>query len=207
MAGLIIPYSIPIVEVPSSNVGPIINPFSEAAGHSSADGDILLLNADGTVQTQVANAATGHLGIIQHASGAVFDQIDTGLQGVFGTTNVNSGLLPADAGQVLVALVGGAAVVAINLSQATGWISGGSNQATKGTAVGINIDGPSGIFFADPNESNKVAVVLGLVGFPTTQQSFNGATLQPIGGGGPGDLGARVYIKFNAAALALPGGM
>lgn len=207
MAGLVIPYSIPIVEVPSSNVGPIINPFSESNGQTSADGDILLLNNDGTVQSIGSNIATEFLGIIQHVSGAVWDQIDTGIQGVFGTTQVNSGLLPADAGQVLVALFSGDAVVAINLSQAAGWITGGSEQVNKGSAVGITKDGTTGIYFADPAASNKVAVVLGLCGFPTTQQSFNGATLQPIGGGGPGDLGARVYIKFNAAALALPGGM
>jgi len=206
MSGRVVPYRIPIVEVPSANVNPTINPFTMASGQVSNDGDIMLLTG-GDVESIGNNVATGFLGIIQHPSGAVFDQVVTGIQGVFGTDNVNSGLLPADAGQVLVALFGGGAVVAINLNQNTGWITGGTYQANVGTPVAIYKDAATGIYYADTQGSNAVAEVLGLTGGPTTQQSFNGASLQTIGDGGPGDLGCRVYIKFNPAALALTGGM
>ena len=79
-------------------------------------------------------------GIIQHDSSSVWDQTDTGLQGVFGVSQVNTGLFPATPGQALVATLGPPVLALANLSAVTGWISGGTNQATFGTAVGLNLD-------------------------------------------------------------------
>jgi hypothetical protein len=202
MAGLVIPPQIPIVEVQPGNVSP--NTPSYTADSHCNEGDIVTLGGvtAGQIDPAVNNDGSNLLlGIVQMDSLAVYTQLDAGYQGVFGATNVNTGLLPAAPGQTMVALFLGNPV-AINLTSTTGWVTGGTQQANIGTQVGLALVG--GIYLADPTASNKVAyIVQKYIG--ATTQIVNSASAQPYGPGGVGDLGARVYIKFLTSALA-PGG-
>ena len=183
----LIPIQSPIANVASGQMGPPI--FSARAYSHINDADIVQFHStSGELETCSANVASGIIGIAQHDSNAVYDQITTGLQAVFGSSQENTGLFPGTPGEVLVVTLGANIIVAINLSALTGWVSGGTYQAALGTAVGLGIDGTTGFFYADPNASNKVA---------TVSQKIIGP-----GFGGVGDLGARVYIAFTPADLS-----
>jgi len=191
MAGATIPVAPPVAALPGSSGqgAPPIAGYT-ASAHCKVD-DIVAL-AGGEIAPAAANAAGSIAGIAQGDSVAVFQQDDTGLQGVFGADNVNTGLLPAGPGLTRVATLGAPVVVEISLTPTTGWVSGGSQQADIGTAVGLAIDGGTGFYLADPTASNKVAVIDSKVEGP--------------GKGGEGDLGGRVRVVFNAAALAVQQG-
>lgn len=206
MAGLLIPYQIPTVEVPGSQGSPLFPSYNATAEVS--DGAIVRLGSTtaGEITAAAADDDTLLLGIVQGDSSAVYQQLDTGIQGVFGADNVNTGLLPASAGQIPVALFAPPAIVAINLPATTGWISGGAHQAAVGTEVGIGLDGTTGIYYADDQAANKVAVIVAKVQGATGQIN-NGQTVQVSGPGGVGDLGARVYIAFIASTLAVTGSL
>ena len=184
MAGSTIPYAAPIAMVPGSIGSDPIIPLT-ASSHVK-EADVVALSG-GTISPAAANASGSIAGIAQNDSLAVYQQDDTGLQGVFGADNVGTGLLPANAGQTLVLTLKGIPVQ-MNLSSTTGWISGGSQQANIGTQVGIAIDGTTGFYYADPTGSNKVAQVTEKIEGP--------------GFGGAGDLGARVLVVFFDTALA-----
>lgn len=205
MAGLTISLQIPIVEVPGIHGSPSYPSFN--ATSEVSDGAIVRLGSvtAGEITAAAANDDTLLLGIVQGDSSAVYQQLDTGIQGVFGADNVNTGLLPASAGQIPVALFLNNPV-AINLPVTTGWITGGTHQANVGTEVGINIDGATGIYYADDQQSNKVAFITGLAAGATGQIN-NGQTVQTVGPGGPGDLGVRVYIVFIPSTLATYGSL
>lgn len=206
MSGLVIGYAAPTVEVPGTNGSPSIQPYSLATGQTCNDGDIVALAATGIEPIAANYALATIVGVAQHNSASVFDQQDTGPQGVFGADNVGTGLLPAAPGQTLVALVAAPAIVEMSLPATTGWISGFTNQANIGTAVGIGLDATTGYYYADDQASNKTGIIVAKRNGPTTQIN-NGQTLQPVGPGGVGDAGARVYVSFDAAVLAAVGGL
>jgi hypothetical protein len=145
------------------------------------------------------NVASNIVGIAQHDSNANYGGIlnppipprNTQLQNVFGVSQVG-GLLPLSPSQTIVATLGFGVEVSINLTQSTGWVSGGAQQANIGTPVGLNIDPVTGFYIADPTLSNLVAFVTGKI---------NGPFANP--GDDVGNLGTRVRIAFNAAALAV----
>ena len=190
----------PIANVPASIVGPTT--VSLPASSHVHDADIVVLSA-GSIAPAAANASGSIAGIAQHDSNAVFAQIDTGLQGVFGYFQ-GAPLLPPDPGYVIVVPLGAPIIVEINLTATTGWVSGGTQQANIGTAVGLAIDPGTGFYLADPTASNTVAVIVGKPqGVPA---GLGGAGVPFPSKGGVGDTGARVYIAFNAAALAIQQG-
>lgn len=174
--------------------------FSATIGgtHINDASFVQLVVATGLIQPAPVGATTNIAGIIQHDSSAVWDQQDTTLQGVFGSSLVNTGLFPAAPGQALVATLGPPVLAVANLSAVTGWISGGTNQANFGTAVGLNLDATTGYYYFDPAQT-AVGVIQGVItgdgnmilGVPTTPT--------PIGL--TGTQGARVLVAMNTTAL------
>lgn len=78
-----------------------------------------------------------------------------------------------------------------------GWISGGTNQVTYGTQLGLYLDATTNLFVLDPTQTNKVCTVY--------DKPFGPTALLPggqyLGKGYPGDTGARVYVKFLSTVL------
>jgi len=175
---------------------------SVAASNATLAGGSVLVTP-GIIPAPV-NVAVGIVGIAQHDSnnnygGTINPPAPT--QNVFGVSQVG-GLLPISPSQTIVATLGYGVEVAINLTQSTGWIAGGTQQATLGTPVGLNIDPVTGFYVADPTLSNLVAFVVGKINGPFASSN----ALRPGAGSDVGNLGTRVRIAFNAAALAVLAG-
>jgi hypothetical protein len=157
----------------------------------------------GAIIPAAVGANSNIVGIIQHDSSAVWDQQDPGLQGVFGFSLVNTGLFPAAPGQALVGTLGPPVLAEANLSANTGWISGGGNQATFGTPVGLNLDPTTGFYYFDPTQS-RIGVVSGVL--TGDGNMILGVPYQPTPIGLTGTLGARVVVAFDPQVLAIPQG-
>lgn len=207
MTGRLFTPTAPVVEVPGPTGSPAFPSFNTDANGPIPDGYIVALGSvtAGLISSVAPGADALLLGVIQGDSQAVYQQEDTSIQGVFGADNVATGLLPASAGQIPVALFQ-KNPVAINLPQTTGWITGGTHQANVGTEVGINFNATYGVYYADDQESNKVAYITGLVA-GSANFINNGQTVQWTGAGSEGDLGVRVYIVFIPSTLAVYGSL
>jgi len=78
-------------------------------------------------------------------------------------------------------------------------------NANIGTRVGLAIDGTTGYYLADPEASNKIATITGKpFSIPDGEGPPN--SQGDLSKGFSGDTGARVYISFDLAALAIPQG-
>ena len=196
--------NIPIAQPPAGARNPIFSarPYETGGVYEDIpDGVFVKINNDGSISQASTNPSGSIVGITQHDSYDVFDQfvgppqgVPVTGQGVFGSTQetntTSGGLVPGAPGETLVATLGAPVVVEINLTTATGWITGGTYQANIGTSVGlakVTVAGQT-VWVADPNGSNKVATISGKPTGP--------------GRGVAGDLAARVFITMNAAALA-----
>lgn len=194
----LIPPQKPLVNFPASHGGsPSVLNLSVVSGQTVLDGDILALSS-GQIQDAGVNASGSLAGIAQHDGASVFNQLVATEQGVFGTTQVGTLLTPSP-GQVIVATLGSPATVEINLTAVTGWVSGGTYQVNIGSRVGLNKDGTTGYYLADPNASNKVATIV-------YKPNSGNPGAAGVGDGGIGDLGARVGIVFDSSALAIQQG-
>ena len=183
----------PAAVLPAGTTGQVPMQSYTVSSHVN-DGDFVVLSG-GTIATSAANIASGYAGIACHDSNANYGGLaavnpptSAGLQNVFGYGGIGNLIIPPNEGQTLVALLDAPALVEINVSVVTGWISGGTYQANIGTRVGLAIDGTTGFFVADPNASNKVATIVEKIYGP----SF----------GNTGDLASRVRIRMDAAALS-----
>lgn len=192
----LISVEMPIAQTPGGANAPTC--VSLTASSHVTDSAFVVLSG-GTIAPAPANVAGGIAGIAQHDSNANYGGTTAGagpvvapIQNVFGLSQVGT-LLPPSPGQTIVAALGSPVLVAINLTSTTGWITGGTQQANIGTPVGLAIDSTTGYYVADPTASNIVAVINGKINGP----SF----------GTNGDLGVRVLIAMNAAALAFREGM
>jgi len=169
-----------------------------ASAATLAGGSILV--TPGIIPAPV-NVATGIVGLAQHDSNANYGGTiipPAPIQNVFGISQVG-GLLPISPSQTLVVTFGFGVALGINLTATTGWVSGGTQQATLGTPVGLNIDPVTGFYVADPTSTNLVAVITGKINGPFASSE----ALYPGAGSDVGNLGARVRIVFNLAALAV----
>ncbi len=169
-----------------------------ASAGTLAGGSVLV--TPGIIPAPV-NVASGIVGLAQHDSNANYGGTiipPAPIQNVFGVSQVG-GLLPISPSQTIVATLGYGVTVGINLTPSTGWIAGGTQQATIGTPVGLNIDPVTGFYVADPTLSNLVAFIVGKINGPFASSE----ALYPGAGSDVGNLGARVRIAFNAAALAV----
>lgn len=161
-----------------------------AASHIH-DADVVVLTS-GQLATAAVGAHANIAGIALHDSNATFFDATSGsLQGVFGfgqQATTGQGLSPQAPGWVLfVTLAPSQIVVEMNLPTTTGWVSGGTNQANIGTAVGLNIDGTTGYFYADDQQGNPIGHIVGKAWGP--------------GLGIVGDLAARVFVAFDASGV------
>jgi len=175
------------------NSQPAIQGFL-AASHIK-EGDVVILNGNNTIQTAATNPAAALLGIAVHDSletwgGSI--QATPALNQVFGWSQVNTPLFPADPATTLIALFTSGGSIEINLASTVGWISGGTTQAVIGTNVGLTIDGPSGYWVVDPAQSNAIATITDRIEGPGFSSYGTGA----------GDIAARVVIKVHASATA-----
>ena len=182
----------PAAVMPAGSTGQVPMQSYTVSSHVN-DGDFVVLSG-GLIATATANVASGIAGIASHDSNANYGGLAAvspptvaGLQNVFGYGGIGNPIIPPNEGQTLVALLDAPALVEINLTTATGWVTGGTYQANIGTAVGLNIDSTTGYFVADPNESNKVATIVEKIYGP--------------GFGNNGDLAARVRIRMYSTVL------
>lgn len=166
---------------------------TSAAGTVSASNTTLLGGSavgPSGLSPAAVNVASGIAGVaimesIKNYGGSVNQQPAPTF--AFGFTQEGDPGYPVDASQTMYASLGGPASLEINLTAVTGWISGGTYQATIGTAVGINIDPATGFYVMDPNASNKVATIV---------QKLNGPSAGDVG-----DLGGRVLVTFTPSTL------
>src|ERR1700683_3909085 len=98
MAGRTFTPTAPVCKGPGIHGSPSFPSFN-TDGTDIPDGYIVQLGrvTAGLISTTFPGADTLLLGVIQGDSEAVYQQEDTGIQGVFGADNVNTGLLPASA--------------------------------------------------------------------------------------------------------------
>ena len=195
MASITVPFQIPIANPAAGQLGPNIGSGRPHGTNHINNGDFVIFDGSnaGYIVTAAGNPAVV-LGIAQHDSNATYDQVTTGLQGVFGASQENTPLFPGTPGETLYVTLGANIIVAINLPATTGWVTGGTHQANIGTTVGLNIDGTTGFFYADDQASNKIATITQKIVGPQALFGTNG------------DLGARVYIAFIASDLQVPTG-
>lgn len=183
--------AVPQVSMPAGSTGiPQIRAYFPAS-HIN-DGDLVTISA-GQIASATANVASGIVGFAIQDSNANYGgsiQTASSLSAWYGFSQVNTPLVPGDAAETKVALVDAPALVEMNLTGTTGWISGGSQQANIGTAIGIAIT--NGVVLADPTASNKVGEIVELIEYPALGASQIGT----------GDLGSRVRVKFYASVLA-----
>lgn len=190
MAGITYTATAPIVQSVAGQTG-VVPLRSFTASATCKDGALVVLSG-GQIAPATANVAGAIAGVAAHDSRANYGGEATASayvpQDVFGISQVGT-LLPASPGQTLVAQILPDDIVVGNLTATTGWVSGGSQQANIGTAVGIAIDSTTGFAVFDPTASNKVGVI----------------TSKPMGpfatGGDVGNLGAPVGVTFYGSVL------
>lgn len=190
-------YQPPTTFIPPLGVGgqPI---FSATIGAQHINDASFVQLAAGVIVPAAVGATTNISGIIQHDSSAVWDQQDTTLQGVFGSSLVNTGLFPAAPGQALVATLGPPILAVANLPAGVGWISGGATNANFGTPVGLNLDPVTGFYYFDPAQA-AVGLIAGIL--TGDGNMILGVPTSPTPIGLTGTLGARVAVVFNQTAL------
>lgn len=194
----IFPYQAPVTYLPPLNTAGGQPIFSAPIGGTHINDASFVQLAAGLIIPAAVGANTNISGIIQHDSSAVWDQQDTSLQGVFGVSQVGSGLFPATPAQALVATLGPPVLAIANLPATVGWISGGTTQATFGTPVGLNLDAVTGFYYFDPAQA-RVGTIAGvltgdgnmILGVPTA------AT--PVGL--TGTQATRVAVVFDLTVL------
>ena len=188
--------SIPQIYAPPGTTGQP-NVTSYTASSPTLSGTIVVLSA-GTIAPATANVSANIAGIslqnsVQNYGGS--EQTVPALDAVFGFSQVNTPLVPGDAGLCLVGKLNSPFLLEINAASYVGWISGGTYQVNLGTAIGIAIDSTTGIYVVDPNQSNKVGVIV---------SGLQGPSAGGFGLNGPatGTIAPRVLVQFYAAALA-----
>lgn len=173
----------------------IVATTTSAAGTITASGANLV---GGTAVTGISelfpapiNVAGGIAGLtIQDSNENYGGWINTAppLLSVFGSAQ-GPPLVPLDASLTKYAKLQSPALLEINLSADTGWISGGAGQAQFGTSVGLGIDPTTGYYVLVTGSSNLVAsIVEPILGF---SQGF----------GAPGTLAQRVRAAFFPSVL------
>lgn len=198
----LIPVDIPVAQVPASIGSP--TPLNlPSSGGTINNADIVVLNGTGQILEAGANPVGSIAGIVQHAGGAVFSGSATSLTSSLGYFQ-STPLITLSTQEIIVVPLGAPVTVEISLTATTGWQTGGAQQAFIGTRVGLAVDGVTGYYLADPTASNKVATIAGKPFGPNV--TFTGTGTPTNSKGNPGDLGARVYIAFDATALAIQQG-
>ena len=203
-------YQYPALFIDEGDKSPPVRKFASNTGHSGTTiinpWDLVVFSSPG-INRCVTNSASlsgftvyGEQGIYGPYGG---NPSTTGspwpwAQTVFGyTSNPGAGVLPDDSIQIAVDSLTGNILLEMSLTNTTGWISGGTQQATINTQVGLFLDPTTNIFVADQTQTNKVAVI--------RQKAEGPYTLLPsgqyLGKGFPGDLGARVLVSFLPAVL------
>lgn len=185
-------YDFPAIFIPEGVKSPPVRKFTAGAGHTTTAiikaADLVALSA-GVIARVATNASVGIAGY------AIFGELDTFGGGstatpydaqLFGATQVNTALFPADPGQVAVNPLQ-QIFLEISLSATTGWVSGGAQQSNIGTTGGVLLDAGTNIYVFDPTQSNKIMTIYSKPQGPTK--------------GAVGDLGARVVVSFSAASL------
>jgi hypothetical protein len=144
------------------------------------------------------------VGVATADSNAVFNQLDTDVQGVFGQVQISAtaGLMPFSPAFLLVGTVYGL-LVEMSLSQAYSWVSqatgGPALTATIGTRVGLNVVGGTGgigpfnantnFYYADPAQA-ACGTIEALVYRPLLNTNISAV----------GWAGVRVLVGFDTTA-------
>lgn len=191
-------YQAPVTFLPPLNTAGGQPIFSATIGGTHINDASFVKLVGGVIVPCVAGDAANISGIIQHDSSSVWDQTDTGIQGVFGVSQVNSGLFPSTPGQALVATLGPPVLAVANLSNSVGWISGGTTQANLGTPVGLNLDATTGFYFFDPAQA-RVGLIAGIL--TGDGNMMLGVPRSPMPVGLTGAQGARVLVAFDQTVL------
>ena len=188
-----IPYFLPSPYrngVPES--APLLNGLM-TNGQTIVLGDLLIQTGAGTISKGASNTSTNILGFAAHNGADVYfsgiggSAAATSHQSFFGASVAGTGLMSSDPLTIHYWAPGNGVYAEMSLVQTFA-------QSSVGATVGITLDGTTGIFVADTT-ATAIGQIVRLV------ESVPG--FQSYGSGGIGDTGARVLVRFNAAALAV----
>lgn len=162
------------------------------SGQTIVLGDLVVLSS-GLISKGATGTSTNILGFAVHNSADIYyagaggSAAATSHASFFGASIAATSAMSADPTTLHYFQPGNGVYVEMSLVQTYA-------ATTPGTAVGITLDGTTGIFVADTGQTAIGVVVRLMEGVPN---------YQTLGGtGGIGDTGARVLVRFNASALA-----
>jgi hypothetical protein len=176
-------YLPPAIYVSEQQKSPNVRKWTPTAGQGILGGDIVVeVGGTGFINRAATNTSTGIVGLAAFGQGAIFAPPSgaTYPGQLFGVVT-GGGLLPGDAAQVAVNSFQNQ-ILEISLINTTTWATNLLN-----TAVGLTLDGTTNLFVANPAGTACATIYA-----------------KPVGPnkGTVGDTGVRIFIVFNAAALA-----
>lgn len=161
-------------------------------GQTIALGDLVIVSG-GMASKGASNTSTNILGFAIHPGADIYFSGIGGSAGAlshqsfFGASIAGTAAMSADPLTIHFFTLGNGVYAEMSLVQTYA-------ATTPGTACGVTLDGTTGIFVADTSATAAGSIVRLMEGVPN---------YQTLGGtGGIGDTGARVLVRFNAAALA-----
>jgi hypothetical protein len=174
--------------------------FTPAAGHT---GTAVINAADFVVLTtgtiaRVATNGASILGLARFSETQIFGQPGGSTtanvlpSSLFGWSQAGT-LLPSESLQVAVDALTGPIWVEMSLVNTVVW----TGDTLLGTRVGLLLDTGTNLYVADNGQANKVGTVMAKVNGPNIFLP-SGVVL---GKGQINDLGVRVWVQFDAAAL------
>lgn len=193
--------------IPEGMKSPPVRELPPGSGHTGTAvinrADLVVVSGDpATLARAATNTSTGIAG---YATASELDIFKGGTapydNQLFGAGQ-GSAIIPQNPGYLIVNPLGvgpgGGLMIAINVSNVTGYQSGGSQQCDVGTTGGLLLDATSNLFVFDQTQSNKILTLYKKVQGVTVTN--NGIT---TGVGNVGDTGARFIAYINVAtALA-----
>jgi hypothetical protein len=191
--------------IPPYGKSPNIRAQQAGSGHTGTGiiyGGDFVTSASNVLTRAATNTSTNIFGLTNFGEQQIFGPYGgnpPSLQSVFGYTQAATGgpLIPEESLDITVYSMLSQQLFYINISNTTGWISGGTQQATYGTTGGLLLDTTTNLFVFDPTQSNKVMTIWGKAVGPNIVLP-SGVVL---GAGQVGDTGARVIAYFNGGVI------
>ena len=187
-------YYEPAIFTPEGTMSPAPRKYTAGAGHTGTTviqrADLVVLSS-GTIGRAATNATANIAGLTVVNEYDVFNGTNTTPYDnqLFGFSQVGT-LLPSDPGQIPVySLVNNQIYLEMNLTNTTGWVTGGSQQVNLGSTVGIFLDATTNLFVLDPTQTNKIFTIYSKPSGPNK--------------GVAGDVGARVVVYVNTLSAVV----
>lgn len=179
-------YREPAVFVPENAKSMPVRKLTPGAGHTTTAiiqrADIVVLTS-GTIARAATNASANIAGLTSHSELTLWKSDNTKSfdNQPFGFDASNTATFPADAGQMIVDPLQNI-YLDLNVSNTTGWVSGGAQQVNIGSTGGLLLDATTNLYVFDPTQTNAIMRIY--------------AKIEGPGCGIVGDLGGRVRVQF-----------